>query len=574
MKLILKEYLASLRERDELDAILPDLLSQLGLTVFSRPGRGTRQDGVDVGAVGSLDGGPEKVYLFAIKPGDLTRQAWDGDALQSLRPTLNEILDAYLPNRLPAEHRDKDVVICICCGGDVQEQVRAQLEGFKKQQGREKLSFEEWNGDKLADLIQSSFLREDLLPGDARSRLRKALALLDEPEASYTHFACLIASLSSMDVAKEAEAIRAVRQMSLCLWILFAWARQGGNVESAYRSGELALLHSWKIAKAFAGKTTKAAIAVQSAFSSTLAGYQQICTHYLTECILPHVDELHALSSAVRGSHSIDVNLKLFDVLGRLVMAGLWSLWAVEECTAGQAEQRQNLLKQCQACAVAIKQLVSNNPALLLPIKDDQAIELMMALLLLTAAGNQQEFIGDWLSEMLGRAVFAYETHGPYPCNVNKYSDLLERKHDDEYRKEVTSGSVLYPAISLWAALLDLDELYEQVADFKKKHLDHCNLQFWYPDEKSEDSLYTDADAHGAVLSHVAADRLKKDLLAQVFSECEQSPHFNTLSAVQSGLWPLVIVACRHYRLPPPIHLIKRLHKDGQLTCEPHEGES
>lgn len=130
MKLILKEYLSSLRERGELDAIFPDLLSQLGLNVYSRPGRGTRQDGVDVGAVGSMDGGSEKVYLFSIKPGDLTRKDWDGDSVQSLRPSLNEILDAYIPNRLPAEHHGKDIVICIGIGGDVQEQVRPQLTGF------------------------------------------------------------------------------------------------------------------------------------------------------------------------------------------------------------------------------------------------------------------------------------------------------------------------------------------------------------------------------------------------------------------------------------------------------------
>jgi hypothetical protein len=77
MKLIIREYLSSLKERGELDAVLPDLLSERGLNVYSRPGRGTRQDGVDVGAVGSLDGGSEKVYLFSIKPGDLTRRDWD-----------------------------------------------------------------------------------------------------------------------------------------------------------------------------------------------------------------------------------------------------------------------------------------------------------------------------------------------------------------------------------------------------------------------------------------------------------------------------------------------------------------
>jgi hypothetical protein len=213
MKLILKQYLSSLRERGELDAILPDLLSQLGLNVFSRPGRGTRQDGVDVGAVGSLDGGPERVYLFSIKPGDLTRKDWDGDAVQSLRPSLNEVKDAYIPNRLPAEHRGKDIVICIGIGGDVQEQVRPQLVGFMKQNTTTTITFEEWNGDKLSSLIQACFLREDLLPEHARSRLRKSLALLDEPEASYQHFAALIKSLAAVDNQKDAE-----RGISSIIW--------------------------------------------------------------------------------------------------------------------------------------------------------------------------------------------------------------------------------------------------------------------------------------------------------------------------------------------------------------------
>ena len=40
MKLLFAEYLGSLKERDELDKIMPDLLSELGLNVFSKPARG------------------------------------------------------------------------------------------------------------------------------------------------------------------------------------------------------------------------------------------------------------------------------------------------------------------------------------------------------------------------------------------------------------------------------------------------------------------------------------------------------------------------------------------------------
>ncbi len=38
MKLIIRQYIAGLKERRELDAVLPDLLSQMGLVVYSRLG--------------------------------------------------------------------------------------------------------------------------------------------------------------------------------------------------------------------------------------------------------------------------------------------------------------------------------------------------------------------------------------------------------------------------------------------------------------------------------------------------------------------------------------------------------
>jgi hypothetical protein len=40
MKLLLADYVGSLKERGELDAILPDLLSELGFHVISRPAIG------------------------------------------------------------------------------------------------------------------------------------------------------------------------------------------------------------------------------------------------------------------------------------------------------------------------------------------------------------------------------------------------------------------------------------------------------------------------------------------------------------------------------------------------------
>src|SRR3546814_18131658 len=108
MKLVFRQYLASLRERRELDAVLPDLLSELGYTVISRPSIGTRQYGVDVAALGPPDtGGKRKLYLFSLKQGDLTRADWDGTP-PALRSSSNDIMDVYIPNQVAKEQRQHE----------------------------------------------------------------------------------------------------------------------------------------------------------------------------------------------------------------------------------------------------------------------------------------------------------------------------------------------------------------------------------------------------------------------------------------------------------------------------------
>lgn len=560
MNLVIRQYLASLRERGELDAILPDLLSQLGLTVFSRPRRGTRQDGVDVGAVGKIGDDDEKVYLFSIKAGDLTRRDWEGE-IQALRPSLIAILEVYIRNRLPTEHRGKPIVVCICLGGDVREEVRPDLVAFIEKHSSSTVSFEEWNGDKLAALIQVSFLREELLPVGARSSLRKALALLDQPASSFAHFAALIRSLAATKNANEAAQVTAIRQMSLCLRILFSWCRDAGNIEAAFLASEFTMLHGWTIFREFADRETKDAVAIRIAFQSIYEAYQEICGDFIKGSVLPHVNKLHGLSTAVRGSCSLDVNLKLFDLIGRVGVIGLWVFWTGTRVAEDHAEERAKLLEQAVGLGHAAKAMIANNPTLLLPATEDQAIDVAIVLLLLALDGINVDDMKSWLREILQRATFALRSHGHYPSTLGAYGDLLAhpKRQDDEYLKEVTAGSILYPLIAVWAALLEERQVYEEIAVLKRELLSHCTFQYWFPDESTEAHLYTGGGPHGATLTDVLVDRPEADLLNQLFSECAAAPHFEELSAVKFGWWPLVVVACRHHRLPLPLHLLRLL---------------
>jgi len=566
MKLIIKEYLTSLKERGELDALLPDLLSQMGLRVFSRPGRGTRQYGVDVAAVGNING-VDKVFLLSVKSGDLGRRDWDNGSVQDLRPSLNEILDVYIPNHLPPEYEHYPIDICICTGGDIKENVRLNITQYVKKNETDLIKFVEWDGDHLAAWVEKYFLQENLVSTEARPLLRKSLALLDEPQASFRHFSNLIKSLAKEDVSKDSQVLITVRQMNICLWILFAWARQTNNLESSYLAAELTLLYAWEITKHYHSKTTKIATEIKLSFYSTHATYQIISRAYLDK-ILPHTGKRGGLSTAVQSSNKLDINLKLFEVLGRLALGGIMELWKLKITTDEKIQEEY--IRSVELLAGHLKQLIINNPTLLLPIKDDHAIDIFLALLFLFSQGESKQYIINWLSLIIDRSLFAYETHGLYPCIHRDYLNLLghPERRDDEYRQEATSGSILYPLISLWAAILNNEELYKKVQAAKEKHLSHCNFQFWYPGETTEKHLYRNDDIHGVTFSHVPVDQDADSFLESVWSECDQINAFSKLSCIEAGMWPLLLVACRHYRLPVPIDftLVKSKSEEEQTS--------
>ncbi|HEX5181706.1 MAG TPA: hypothetical protein VFW19_01005 [Allosphingosinicella sp.] len=553
MKLVIQEYLAALRERDELDAILPNLLSEMGFIVYSRPSRGTRQHGVDVAAVGRDTNGEQKVYLFSVKQGDLGRADWDGTP-QALRASLNEIRDVYVRTSIPSEYRRLNIVICLVFGGYVKEAVRQEVEGYITDNTTSRVTYEQWNGDVLADLILRGILREELFPDPMRSHLRKAVAMVEEPDIAYSHFRSLVDGIIDRPARTQAQRITKVGEINICLWILFTWAREAGNVEAPYRASEYAILRAWDLLKDFLCTSTKAATDAGIAFNELVDLHFKVWNVF-AERIAPNVAKRHAISVAVGSSSSLDINLKVHDLLGRLAMRGLWLAWSNSEgnlpavLTAEQAE--------LDTLALQLFHLIDNNPALQSPICDENAIDINLALMLLAAHGRYQPAIASWVQALIRRTSYAFVSHSAYPSCKCSYWDLVGHPAEktDEYRQEATAGSILYPMLALWALGYDNQEALTELAKFKADHLQHCNFQLWFPNEDSEAHLYRGTDRHGDALSGIPVDAAGAEALEYVQAECAANPFFDQLSAVRLGHWPIVLMACRHYRLPIPPQL-------------------
>jgi hypothetical protein len=548
MKLLIRDYVASLKERQELDAILPDLLSELGFNVISRPGRGTTQRGVDVAAVGRDAKGKQRVYLFTVKPGDLTRQEWDGNS-QKVRPSLNEIIDEYIPTRIPAAYRRLKIVIVLCLGGDVHESARSLVTQFTKKKTKGKITFEEWNGDKIAELLLTGLLREKVLPKPLRSSFQKAVAMVDQPEIAYEHFARLLNALRT-GVKTEKDTVRAARQMYICLWVLFVWARDIENLDAPYRGSELVLLILWEMVKPFIGKKTVNARAVVTVVQHAIQLHIQIGALLMNTKILPHTGRRNALSNAVATRTSVDVNLKMFDMLGRLAMTGHWMVWAGSR--GGSIDP--GLQAVLDGMVKAGMAMINNNPALFLPLQDEQAIEVALFLMFAVRSGAFNRDIHAWLHEMGQRLDITVRSNGRYPCCFTNYQDLIDHPKDgsDEYRKDALAGSILIPLLGAWLAAFKDHSVLNKLTALKDGALQDCTLQLWLPEKESEDHLYLNDESHGAALADLPFGGDGSELLETIVEVCDSNDGFATLSANRSGYWPVVLTACRHYRLPVP----------------------
>jgi hypothetical protein len=107
IQLVLSHYLAGLRERNELDALLPELLKEMGHSVLSRPQIGVAQAGVDIVSTMAGEDGEEEVFLYVIKFGDVGRGHFYG-GVQAIDPSVREACNTFIRNRLPEPLRRLD----------------------------------------------------------------------------------------------------------------------------------------------------------------------------------------------------------------------------------------------------------------------------------------------------------------------------------------------------------------------------------------------------------------------------------------------------------------------------------
>lgn len=338
MNLVLRDYLALQKESGELDVLIPDLLLNMGLRPLNRAGKGSRQYGVDVPAVGTDPrDGVQKLVLVTIKQGDIDRKTWNSGLPADVQPSLDEILNIYLRSHVEPSHQGLPVRIVVATGGDMDEQVRLDWTSYAENNGGTvkrggtdyEVSFEFWGGDELAALIEAHLLDEYLFPSpsdgpDVRAVMRRTLALAGDPNFDLGPYEALVrATLDPARLDTAAKRRRALRALRLTLRVLYRWGEREGNLRPALLASEYVLLRVWHF---MVTEGLTAANRVERPELGALYGtWHEVLYAYL-EAIRPHCETPHGLFG-YSPADDIEYPVRVFDVLGHLALAGLGELY-------------------------------------------------------------------------------------------------------------------------------------------------------------------------------------------------------------------------------------------------------
>ncbi|WP_321943296.1 hypothetical protein [Paraburkholderia tropica] len=549
LEILVEEYLATMKEDGELDKFLPILLTAMGHVIISKPQKGVRQSGGDLLSVGKDDDdGKKKVFVWVIKCGDIDRAAWNSGE-QAVRQTLDSVVDVYLQANLSPSRQHLPKKVCIVTNGEFKQNVQQEITGYLRlYQERYQVETEEVNGSSLANWTGRHMLDERVLPEAQRSLMRRALANVELPEASIEHARLLITGLfqsarlaTGSDRVRQRKVTGLLRAVALFNAILFGWARQGNNLESAYLAAEFSILAAW----AFVHESEWGEKAwIRPLFTQFLAHYMVVTATYHAK-LEPYYRTQGAFGIALRDSSLVAE--RVFEEIGRL---GAASVTLAQMAKVPNAEL---LSVAANDLADKLVALLQTHTVCTVPCYDRNAIDIscgMAALLMSRRVDSARE----WLHGLVHRLVNALQSRIYAPLSSDSFDDLVAIRHGQmTLHDDLLHVTTLVPTLALWCHKLNCPEEYTILRERVLPLFNGATLNVWFADKEYENLLASPAklvESGFGTAIHLP-DAL--DALPSAFPNCSGDMlALDDFKALRYGLAGVAFVASRHWKLQLP----------------------
>ena len=476
---IIKQYISSLKEDNELDFIFPILLERMGFRILSTPkqSKGMSQYGRDVVAVKKKNGVPT-LFLFELKGfvakdvTDRTLNEKDGliESLRASKYTVYE--DVSIPNlkNYPRQY-------VFVHNGTVDANAQPTLNGFIKSEFPEG-NFERWDLAKLTSLFSKYLFDETLLADDESYRLfKKCLVLLDAEENDYSDISRLIElQLQKLDKAKrnnKRSLQNCFATLRLIVSMVYFYSQESDNLYPAKFCVDTVVLKVW--AWILKGKREKKT-SILRLFNGLVMQQMLIYEEYVNK-ILQFANfnkSLYSFQASL--TEHVFYPLRCYDFLGDLIY-----FYLLTEAYGA------DLKKVGKIRMNALKAIIRNNPACTVPLLDTHSIPILLVFRFMAFRIKDQddeECLVSFIIDTILNTMIRYKKNNMWPEMSGNRMALVKSliKKSEEY---ACDSSLLILTLFEIIAYLNIPDLY---SIFKKLvEESDVNLQVAYPETSEYD---------------------------------------------------------------------------------------
>ncbi len=457
--ILVREYLESLTESDELDYIFSILLEVMEFKIIStaKSTKGLAQYGKDIVAVGKDYDGKRKRFYFEIKGGrdkDITSSTLnkpDG-IIESIREAKNR---PYKDSSNP-EFNSLPVKIVIVHNGIIHPSVKETFDGFieiefPKRKSKPKFEFERWDIYQLTELFTTHLFNEYLLVDEeALKHFKKVLVLINTPRNNYVDFFNLINFIfekaGDNSTLPERKRLLFFETIKMVSFIVYHYSKEVNNLEAAKKCIPYSILKLWAwILDNKLEKNTKILHHFRKNFEVLFLTLQD----YYTKTI-PTVSLKNGLWSPEGGRYEqVGYPIRSLEYLSYLLF--------YYQCQRELALENENLLDEQLFNLI---QILNNNDGTTRPFFDNHSIPICLTLNFLIENSREGD-AKSYLRNVITSIQLAYNTHKRLPdgrSRIESVIQLVVTNKKSVYYEEQTSH--LFGILFEYLCLLDMKDDY------------------------------------------------------------------------------------------------------------------
>lgn len=496
MRLIIKDYLLQLKEKDELDLLLCDVLFQMGYITENRPKTGNRQYGVDIRAQNE-----DELLLCVVKQGNMTRQNWNSGQ-NAVRQSLDEIQDCYL-GLIKGKEREKKLHVVVATNGMIDEAVRPDWEGYR---GRNtvwsgmNVQIDFWNIDTLTDLVQKNLFDEHVFGAGMQGLMRRALYFIGDGDYHREYFEQIIngffALIKAGDSSKECK--KKLASVYLASQMIAQYAAEARIYKIAIAVSEYLIIRFWKY------------MMENEKFDNS--GCAEWLHKFLEEYKKWNQKYYESIKYCCQGKNRVPAYNPVEQKVLLYEMVGYVTSYAYYLSFENKYDKKAR--NDCDEIVNSIIQLINNHPQFnYAPYDKDIGIVSMLYRLLLRL--NRAQDVKILINNQTVQLAWYYRFFQKYPSPEDSFEDAINIHMGfpaEDYRTSAFWGTMLE-----WLVLMEQKELYGELQPFLAEELEGVTKCAWFLKADEECALY-DAYAMNKAGDGVAFEPEKtfEDLKTQV----------------------------------------------------------